>query len=165
VTAPRRRRWPWAVAGVAVLAVALTVAGVSPYGILMHNDDHAGASRGCRHAAGIVAQAEERSGKILSQAAGSVVAAGTALSAPRLTTQSAAGGESGCLTVSGFQDLPDAHMAQAAVTAKLDAAWSAAGYARVSPTVFTTPDGYGIALGSTSDGRLWLSSTSPPVSP
>jgi hypothetical protein len=141
----------------------LTAVGVSPYSILMGNDDHAGTSRDCPRSQATVDQAKERSTELLNQAAESVVSTGTPVSTPSFTTNDSTTVSNACLTITGLQDLPGLKGPQ--VAAKLNAAWSTAGYTRVSASEFTTPDGYSITLGETNDGRYWLSSTSPPASP
>lgn len=160
-----RRRWPWFVGGLVVIAIVANLSGITPYGILMDNDDHAGASSRCPAGKTTLAQAQLRSTTLLTEAANSL-AAGAPLTAPRFDSRHAEGHNlDQCFTVTGYQDLPDSVARQAGVAARIGDLWTGAGYQKLSPTSFQTPDGYVIELDATGDGRLWLATTSPPVSP
>ena len=165
VQRPSRRRWPWFLGGVVLLATIANLTGITPYGILMRNNDHAGTSSRCPTSKTTLAQAQLRSTTLLTEAANSV-AAGAPLKAPRIDSRHAEGHNlDECFTVTGYQDLPDSVERQAGTATRIEGLWTGAGYQKLSPTSFRTPDGYVIELDATGDGRLWLATTSPPVSP
>lgn len=149
VRRPSRRRWPWFLGGVVVLAILANLTGITPYGILMHKDDHVGASNRCSAGKTTLAEAQQRSTTLLTEAA-NAVAAGALLKAPRIDSRHAEGRNlDECFTVTGYQDLPDSIERQAGTAARIADLWTGAGYQKLSPTSFRTLDGYVIELDAT----------------
>ena len=132
VRRPSRPCWPWFLGGVVVLAILANLTGITPYGILMHKDDHVGASNRCSAGKTTLAEARQRSTTLLTEAA-NAVAAGALLKAPRIDSRHAEGHNlDECFTVTGYQDLPDSIERQAGTAARIADLWTGAGYQKLS---------------------------------